>query len=148
MPVLLPAAGSDGKSVRVHPVALFSICDAYLRRSEKQERVIGTLLGVEVERNVLEVKSCYVVPHTESSEQVGACLCVLGREGVRWRLACKPVCVQPCCFSTHCTHACCVCDSRHTWLATHCVKSCLHGCTHGLSCKRTHSHTHPTTGGC
>mmetsp|Transcript_14156 Transcript_14156/g.38333 ORF Transcript_14156/g.38333 Transcript_14156/m.38333 type:complete len:284 (+) Transcript_14156:86-937(+) len=67
--VLLPASGGS-ISVRVHPVALFSICDAYLRRSEKQERVIGTLLGSMVEANVLEIKSCYVVPHTESAEQV------------------------------------------------------------------------------
>ncbi len=67
--VLLPASGGS-LLVRVHPVALFSICDAYLRRSEKQERVIGTLLGNFVEQNVLEVKSCYVVPHTESAEQV------------------------------------------------------------------------------
>ena len=76
--VLLPTSGGS-VSVRVHPVALFSMCDAYLRRSEKQERVIRTLLGVEVEKNVLEVKSCYVVPHTESSEQV----CFWRNGGVR-----------------------------------------------------------------
>uniref|UniRef100_A0A7S0RJW6 Eukaryotic translation initiation factor 3 subunit F n=1 Tax=Chlamydomonas leiostraca TaxID=1034604 RepID=A0A7S0RJW6_9CHLO len=67
--VLLPT-GTASVVVRVHPVALFSICDAYIRRNEKQERVIGTLLGTVVDGNVFEVKNCYVVPHTESSEQV------------------------------------------------------------------------------
>jgi translation initiation factor 3 subunit F len=67
--VLLPTSNTS-VSVRVHPVALFAICDAYIRRNEKQERVIGTLLGTVTDSNVLEVKNCYVVPHTESSEQV------------------------------------------------------------------------------
>lgn len=66
--VLLPLS-SASVSVRVHPVALFSICDAYIRRNKDQERVIGTLLGSIVE-NVYEVKSCYVVPHTETGDQV------------------------------------------------------------------------------
>jgi translation initiation factor 3 subunit F len=58
-----------GLSVRVQPVVLFSICDAFTRRKEQQERVIGTLLGT-VADNVIEVKNCYVVPHSESMEQV------------------------------------------------------------------------------
>lgn len=70
MPAVLLPTSSGSVSVRVHPVALFSICDAYVRRNEKQERVIGTLLGSIVD-NVFEIKNCYVVPHTESSEQVG-----------------------------------------------------------------------------
>ncbi len=68
--VLLPLSSSS-VSVRVHPVAIFSICDAFLRRNKDQERVIGTLLGSVVE-NVYEVKACYVVPHTEGADQVGA----------------------------------------------------------------------------
>lgn len=66
--VLLPPIGSSAQ-VQVHPVALFSICDAYIRRNEKQERVIGTLLGT-VSNTVIEIKSCYVVPHNESADQV------------------------------------------------------------------------------
>eukprot|EP00798_Chlamydomonas_sp_ICE-L_P015670 gene15670-21774_t len=66
--VLLPTTGSN-LTVRIHPVALFSICDAYIRRGEKQDRVIGTLLGV-IADNIIEVRNCYVVPHNESSEQV------------------------------------------------------------------------------
>lgn len=66
-PILLPVGSNV--SVKVHPVVLFSICDAYTRRKENQDRVIGTLLGVVVD-NIVEVKHCYTVPHTESSEQV------------------------------------------------------------------------------
>lgn len=64
---LLPCGSNI--SVKVHPVVLFSICDAYIRRKEHQDRVIGTLLGVVVD-GTIEVKNCYVVPHNESSEQV------------------------------------------------------------------------------
>ena len=63
-------------SVQLHPVVLFSICDGYVRRSEKQDRVIGTLLGT-VSDGVVEIKNCYIVPHNESAEQVrlgGACM--------------------------------------------------------------------------
>lgn len=67
--VLLPFS-NNSVSVRVHPVALFSICDAYIRRSAGQERVIGTLLGSIVD-GVYEIKNCYVVPHTETGDQVG-----------------------------------------------------------------------------
>jgi hypothetical protein len=66
-PVLLTPPGSFG--VKVHPVVLFSICDAFVRRNDKQERVIGTLLG-SVADGVVEVKNCYVVPHNESQDQV------------------------------------------------------------------------------
>ncbi len=65
--LLLPLGGVN---VKVHPVVLLQVCDAYIRRNEKQERVIGTLLGSSIE-GVVEVKSCYVVPHNESADQVG-----------------------------------------------------------------------------
>lgn len=65
---MLPTLGSN-LSVRIHPVALFSICDGYIRRNEKQDRVIGTLLGNIVD-GAVEIKNCYIVPHNESSEQV------------------------------------------------------------------------------
>lgn len=67
-PLLLPTLGSN-MTVRIHPVALFSICDGYIRRNEKQDRVIGTLLGTMVD-GAVEIKNCYIVPHNESSEQV------------------------------------------------------------------------------
>lgn len=65
---LLPLLGLNVR-VQVHPVVLLSICDAYIRRNEKQERVIGTLLGT-VTDGLVSVQRCYVVPHNESADQV------------------------------------------------------------------------------
>ncbi|KZT60705.1 Mov34-domain-containing protein [Calocera cornea HHB12733] len=56
-------------SVTVHPIALFSILDHYLRRDEKQDRVIGTLLGSRQDGEV-EVKSAFAVLHAETAERV------------------------------------------------------------------------------
>lgn len=56
-------------SVRVYPVVPLTVCDAYIRRGPKQARVIGTLLGTATD-NVIEVTSCFSVPHSESLEQV------------------------------------------------------------------------------
>lgn len=57
------------QSVTIHPVALFSILDHYLRRTDAQERVIGTLLGTRTETEI-EVHGCFAVLHSETSEQV------------------------------------------------------------------------------
>ncbi|KAK3280920.1 hypothetical protein CYMTET_11261 [Cymbomonas tetramitiformis] len=54
---------------KVHPVVLFNICDSFIRRSEGQERVIGTLLG-SFGDNGVEIKNTYAVPHNESQGQV------------------------------------------------------------------------------
>ncbi|KAJ1965063.1 hypothetical protein GGI12_001014 [Dipsacomyces acuminosporus] len=55
----------------IHPVVLFSILDHFLRRNENQERVIGTLLGVRSDDGrVVEVRSCFAVPHFETEDQV------------------------------------------------------------------------------
>ncbi|KAG7445178.1 Mov34-domain-containing protein [Guyanagaster necrorhizus] len=56
-------------SVTIHPVALFSILDHYLRRTDKQDRVLGTLLGTRTDTGV-EVRSSFAVLHSETSEQV------------------------------------------------------------------------------
>lgn len=56
--------------VTIHPVVLFSILDHYLRRTDSQDRVIGTLLGTRSESDVIEVKSSFAVLHSETSEQV------------------------------------------------------------------------------
>ncbi|KAG9104205.1 hypothetical protein FRC06_004630 [Ceratobasidium sp. 370] len=67
------AAGTSGPrpvtTVTIHPVALFSILDHFLRRTESQERVIGTLLGTRTETEI-EVKSSFAVIHNETDEQV------------------------------------------------------------------------------
>ncbi|THV08268.1 eukaryotic translation initiation factor 3 [Dendrothele bispora CBS 962.96] len=55
--------------ITIHPVALFSILDHYLRRKDDQDRVIGTLLGIRTDTEV-EVRSSFAVLHSETSEQV------------------------------------------------------------------------------
>ncbi|CCL98585.1 uncharacterized protein FIBRA_00586 [Fibroporia radiculosa] len=62
--------GRAPTSVTVHPVALFSILDHYLRRTDAQERVIGTLLGKRSENGEIEVRSSFAVLHSETEEQV------------------------------------------------------------------------------
>lgn len=57
-------------SVTVHPVALFSILDHYLRRTDAQERVIGTLLGTRSDNGEVEVRSSFAVLHSETEVQV------------------------------------------------------------------------------
>ena len=58
-----------GVSVRLKPLVLFNICDAYIRRNESQARVIGTLLG-HIADGVVHIQNCYAVPHNESNDQV------------------------------------------------------------------------------
>ena len=58
-----------GEVVKVHPVALFTIVDSYERRPELSKRVIGTLMGSR-QKGVVEVRSCYAVPHNETDEEV------------------------------------------------------------------------------
>ncbi|KAF9464851.1 Mov34-domain-containing protein [Collybia nuda] len=64
-----PNTARTPTSVTIHPVALFSILDHYLRRTDAQDRVIGTLLGTRTETEV-EVHSSFAVLHSETSEQV------------------------------------------------------------------------------
>jgi len=66
--LLLPISGSN-INVKVHPVVLLQVCDSYIRRGEKQDRVIGTLLGTITDGTV-NVSRCFVVPHTETMDQV------------------------------------------------------------------------------
>merc|ERR1712109_194376 len=55
--------------VKVHPVVLFQIADAYERRDMEKYRVIGTLLG-NVDKQSVEITSCYCVPHKDYEERV------------------------------------------------------------------------------
>jgi hypothetical protein len=66
----ISASRAEISSVTVHPVALFSILDHYLRRKDEQARVIGTLLGTVSDSGEVEVRSSYAVPHSESEQQV------------------------------------------------------------------------------
>ncbi|KAI0720353.1 Mov34-domain-containing protein [Cerioporus squamosus] len=69
-PGFISTPGRTPTSVSVHPVALFSILDHYLRRTDAQERVIGTLLGMRSENGEVEVRSSFAVLHSETAEQV------------------------------------------------------------------------------
>ena len=53
----------------MHPVALFSILDHYLRRTDSQERVIGILLGTRTETEV-EVHNAIATMHSETAERI------------------------------------------------------------------------------
>ena len=52
-------------AVKVAPLVVTNIADAYTRRPEGAERVVGALLGAWAERG-LEVRNAYAVPHSES----------------------------------------------------------------------------------
>ena len=53
--------------VKIHPTVIFSIIDSYERRNEKMTRVVGTLLGTNIQGNI-EVTDCFVVPHRDGDE--------------------------------------------------------------------------------
>jgi len=57
--------------VKVHPVVLFQIVDAFERRNADSYRVIGTLLGTS-DKGIIEVTNCFCVPHKEYDDQVEA----------------------------------------------------------------------------
>ncbi|KAK5643643.1 hypothetical protein RI129_007488 [Pyrocoelia pectoralis] len=58
-------------TVKIHPVVLFQIVDAYERRNADSHRVIGTLLGTS-DKGTVEVTNCFCVPHKEYADQVEA----------------------------------------------------------------------------
>ena len=57
-------------SVRVHPVALFNIVQAFERRNPDQDRVIGTLLGTHDKSGNVEITNSFVVQHREANGEV------------------------------------------------------------------------------
>ncbi|KAI0027592.1 Mov34-domain-containing protein, partial [Vararia minispora EC-137] len=58
-------------AVKIHPAALFSILDHYLRRTDAQERVIGTLVGTRTDGgDTIDVRGAFAVLHSETDEQV------------------------------------------------------------------------------
>jgi len=54
---------------KLHPVVVFSILDAYKRRNDGQDRVLGTLLG-ERRGNEVFITNAFRVPHGEEGDQV------------------------------------------------------------------------------
>jgi len=53
--------------VNIHPVAIFNIVQAFERRSEKFDTILGTLLGVRTADSI-EVFDSFVVPHSTHSD--------------------------------------------------------------------------------
>ena len=51
--------GTASCTVAIHPVVLFTITDAFVRRDEGKPRVIGTLLGNTNADGVVEIHDCY-----------------------------------------------------------------------------------------
>ncbi|AQK79614.1 STIP1 and U box-containing protein 1 [Zea mays] len=64
------SASSAPSSARVEAVVLFNVCDSYVRRPDQADRVIGTLLGSLLSDGTVHVRNSYVVPHSESADQV------------------------------------------------------------------------------
>jgi len=66
------SAASRPLTVTIHPTALFSVLDHYLRGTTQatNQRVIGTLLGVRNEANEIEVRNSFAALHNETEEQI------------------------------------------------------------------------------
>jgi translation initiation factor 3 subunit F len=56
-------------TVRLHPTAVFSILNSYSRRSDKDSRVIGSLLGTE-KNGVFVVTDSFGVPYVERTGEL------------------------------------------------------------------------------
>jgi len=54
-------------SVKVHPVVIFNILEHFIRRNPEQDRVVGTLLGVNVD-GTIEIRNSFPVPHLEGDQ--------------------------------------------------------------------------------
>jgi hypothetical protein len=65
---------STTPTYRVHPLVVFSILDHYQRRNDGQTRVVGTLLGQQLDNGTVEVKQAFPVPHQEEEESVSEIL--------------------------------------------------------------------------
>jgi len=57
-------------SVKVHPVVLFNIINAFERRNLEQSRVIGTLLGTQDKAGNVDITNSFVVQHREANGEV------------------------------------------------------------------------------
>lgn len=44
-------------TVRVHPMVLFQVVDAFERRNAESKRVIGTLLGMDLDKVIIQLIS-------------------------------------------------------------------------------------------
>ena len=62
--------GENQKSiVKLHPTVVFSILNNFVRRNDRESRVIGTLLGT-IKDGVVEVTEAFGVPHMEKRDEL------------------------------------------------------------------------------
>ena len=95
-PTTTPAPPSTGPpaptpaAVRVSPLVLLAAADAYTRRPDGAGRVVGTLLGVaSPDTGLVDVRDCFVVPHSEANDTVR------GWGGGFWRRRVAPAAMRP-----------------------------------------------------
>jgi hypothetical protein len=55
--------------VKLHPTVVFSVLNNFVRRSDRETRVIGTLLGT-VTNGCIEITECFGVPHMEKKDEL------------------------------------------------------------------------------
>lgn len=55
--------------VKLHPTVVFSILNNFIRRNDRESRVIGTLLGT-IKDGVVEVTEAFGVPHMEKRDEL------------------------------------------------------------------------------
>jgi translation initiation factor 3 subunit F len=55
--------------VKLHPTVVFSILNNFVRRNDRESRVIGTLLGT-IKDGVVEVTESFAVPHMERKDEL------------------------------------------------------------------------------
>jgi translation initiation factor 3 subunit F len=66
-------------NVRVQSSVVVSILDAYLRRSQGNERIVGTLLG-SIQNKILTIGHCFTVPSKENISDEAGREVALGKE--------------------------------------------------------------------
>lgn len=55
--------------IQIHPLVIHILCDAFLRRNETQERVIGTIMG-NLTGSTASAKSCFTAIHSEQNGEI------------------------------------------------------------------------------
>lgn len=53
----------------IQPVVIYNICDAFIRRNDGQDQVVGALLGT-FEEGTFYLKNCLTVTHIEKNEEL------------------------------------------------------------------------------
>lgn len=66
--IFIDGEDSGVREVRVAPVVLFNVLDHYIRRTDPEQRVIGTLLGRQTSTGVVYVSDSFPLPHSENGD--------------------------------------------------------------------------------